>query len=610
MARDRSLRLSQSLSPFGVGAIYDNRGESFVAADISRWKARGDLLQAPRLAKSLGVRQLKSPPTRSARHGAPRGAGIPYIRFPRWMFCASCRRMRHWNVKSEQESDVPRCQNCRSRRTLVPMRFITICRDGHLDDVPWQRWAHSSGDSPAQKQCAASALEFRTRKNAGGGLGSLEVRCAAPGCGASRSLAGITAPGALRQIGEKCRGLQPWQFTSEALQHDMTPEVVQRGASNVHFAHTASAIDIPPESRFSEFAEPMIAVTSHPMFAAVMTAPDGPLAAQMIHVIAEECGVYETDVRAAVLTEVRRQTGEPGTEPPEDLQAAEWVAFRTPQPAGDDRDRFVTRHVSLPAEENQDQAATAVQILLRQLDKVVMAVRLREVRALTGFSRLEPGAPVVTPDLGRGLDWLPAIEVFGEGIFLSLKEDAIATWEMGPARARAQLLAERRDASHMSFWLPEVAPRFLLLHTMAHLLIRQLAFDSGYSSASLRERIYSRLPSSGAPEAGILIYTAAGDAEGTLGGLVRQAEPRRLAPSLLALLQRALWCGNDPICRDSNGQGIDSLNLAACHACVLISETSCVYRNALLDRLLVVGEPGGLSFFDAPLRLALEASVD
>jgi hypothetical protein len=606
MPTDRSVRLSQALSPFGVGAIYDVLGDSFVAADISRWKARGEVLRAPRLERNLGVAQLKSPPVRRSRFGTPKGAGVPYIRFPRWLFCSACRRMRQWNVRSEEEGDL-RCLNCRRRRTLVPMRFITICRDGHMDDVPWRRWAHSNAEHPAQKQCQAKALEFRTRKLAGGGLGSLEVACVAPGCGARRSLAGISAPGALAQIGEKCRGMQPWQYTADAAPHDVVPEVVQRGASNVHFAHIETSIDIPPESRFSEFSDAMIAVTSHQMFAAVMSAPDGPLAPPLIKAIAEECGVYESDVRAAVATEVRRQTGEGDVLPPDDLQAAEWLAFITPQPEGDDRDRFVTKHVDLGADGYQ--APPAVESLIAQLDKVVMAVRLREVRALKGFSRLEPGAPIVLPDLGRGLNWLPAIEVFGEGIFLSLSEELVTTWEGGPAQSRLERLGLRRDVSRMAFWLPEVSPRFVLLHTLAHLLIRQLAFESGYSSASLRERIYSRSSTTSGPEAGVLIYTAAGDAEGTLGGLVRQAEPRRLAPSLLALLQRALWCGNDPICRDSGGQGIDSLNLAACHACVLISETSCVYRNALLDRMLVVGEPK-VSFFDAPLRLALEASAN
>jgi hypothetical protein len=451
-------------------------------------------------------------------------------------------------------------------------------------------------------------LEFRTRKGAGGGLASLEIRCAAPGCGASRSLAGITGPKALAQIGVKCRGLQPWQFTSDAAEHDTTPEVVQRGASNVHFAHIVSAIDIPPESRFSEFSESMIAITTHPMFAALVSAPDGPIAPLAVKIIAETCGVYEADVRAAVADEVRRLTGGSEALVPEDLQASEWAAFVTPQPEGDDRDRFVTRHVDLSSSGHDGPGSAAVNLLLDQLGQVVMATRLREVRAMTGFSRLEPSGRIVKPDLGRGLDWLPGIEVFGEGIFLSLREDRVTAWETREAKTRAELLSSRRGASHAAFWLPEVSARFTLLHTIAHLLIRQFAFDSGYSSASLRERIYARTAASGSAEAGLLIYTAAGDAEGTLGGLVRLAEPPRLAPALLAMLQRALWCANDPICRDSRGQGLDALNLAACHACVLISETSCVYRNALLDRLMVVGDPA-TSFFEAPLRLALEASA-
>ena len=107
-------------------------------------------------------------------------------------------------------------------------------------------------------------------------------------------------------------------------------------------------------------------------------------------------------------------------------------------------------------------------------------------------------------------------------------------------------------------------------------------------------------------ETGVLIYTAAGDQEGTLGGLVRQGEPDRLAGSLLALLERATWCGTDPICRESSGQGLHGLNLAACHACTLVAETSCVHSNALLDRTLVAGSPTeGVSFFAEPLQHAL-----
>ncbi|MFD0740775.1 Zn-binding domain-containing protein [Phytohabitans flavus] len=128
----------------------------------------------------------------------------------------------------------------------------------------------------------------------------------------------------------------------------------------------------------------------------------------------------------------------------------------------------------------------------------------------------------------------------------------------------------------------------MLLHTLAHLLIRRLAFSCGYSAASLRERVYSAVGPD--PEAGFLIYTAAGDAEGTLGGLVRQGEPPRLAQTLLSALEEASWCSADPVCRESRGQGLGSLNLAGCHGCCLVAETSCERSNVLLDRVLVVGD--------------------
>jgi hypothetical protein len=413
----------------------------------------------------------------------------------------------------------------------------------------------------------------------------------------------------MKRFGIRCRGLQPWQVPRDETAHDETPEVVQRGASNVHFAQIESAIDIPPESRHAEFSEITLRVTSHAYFQAIMSNPTSPVVDGLIAGMALDLDVGESAIRDAIHAEVARQAGSTTAGPtgdPDDLQAAEWTAFITPFTGADERDKFITRHVAIDTSAMGVRQAHVVDALLSSFDRIVLATRLREVRALTGFSRLDPGETVVLPDLGRGLGWLPATEVFGEGVFLALTEDRIAKWERGTAADRVAILVQRRAASFIGGRLPQVSPRLVLLHTLAHLLIRQLAFESGYASASLRERIYARDPSTGRPQAGILIYTAAGDSEGTLGGLVRQGEPERLAPSLLALLQRALWCSNDPICRDSPGQGIDGLNRGACHACALVSETSCVMNNVMLDRSLVVGatEPG-VSFLESSLRLAI-----
>ena len=131
----------------------------------------------------------------------------------------------------------------------------------------------------------------------------------------------------------------------------------------------------------------------------------------------------------------------------------------------------------------------------------------------------------------------------------------------------------------------------MLLHTLAHVLINQLAFDCGYGSASLRERLYCDISDKEHPMQGILIYTASGDSEGTMGGLVRQGRSGRFESTLKRALQHAAWCSSDPVCIETTGQGADSANLAACHGCCLLPETSCEEGNRLLDRGLLVGTP-------------------
>jgi len=214
------------------------------------------------------------------------------------------------------------------------------------------------------------------------------------------------------------------------------------------------------------------------------------------------------------------------------------------------------------------------------------------VRALTGFRRYSADADLIPSDLsldGKRKQTLPAIEMFGEGIFLQFSEQFLVEWESrAEVQGRAGILIDRRAKTAWAQRLDVPEPRFIALHTIAHLLIRRLAYASGYSSASLQERIYAHTDR---PDhtAGILIYTAAGDAQGTLGGLVRLGDPDKVVPLMLAALDDADVCSNDPVCIESDRQGSSSLNLSACHGCALVSETSCETANRLLDRQLVLG---------------------
>jgi len=256
----------------------------------------------------------------------------------------------------------------------------------------------------------------------------------------------------------------------------------------------------------------------------------------------------------------------------DEIAESEWAAFTNAEPF--DTEDFRTRITSLAAATN----GPTTMALAALVTRVTLADALREVRAFSGFRRVTPGvqSDFVRAD-GRGYhdrplpDWLPAIEVRGEGVFLSLDEAALSTWESDPRVVdRVAGLADKATRSFMWNRLekrtgPSVSARYVMLHTLAHLLIRRLSFESGYGASSLRERVFARTTATGEVRfGGLLIYTAAGDAEGTLGGLVRQGKSRLLAPALLGALDDAAWCSADPLCSEQHAVSLDGLNLASC----------------------------------------------
>jgi hypothetical protein len=242
---------------------------------------------------------------------------------------------------------------------------------------------------------------------------------------------------------------------------------------------------------------------------------------------------------------------------------------------------------------------------------VVKVERLKEVRVQTGFSRIVPPTPGYDPEDEKALsykplDWLPASVIRGEGIFFSLNEKRISEWKNTPGvknRTEQILTAYKELLSVRGQKYEEqdlrITPEFILLHTIAHLFIRQLSLSSGYNTASIKERIYS---GGEAPSMqGVLIFTGTSDSDGTLGGLARLSEPTLFSSMLKDAVIDAVWCASDPICSDGIISTSESLNNAACHACVLLPETSCEHFNCFLDRTFVVGSPGepNLGFFSS-----------
>ncbi|MFI1535762.1 DrmB family protein [Streptomyces anandii] len=610
MSRTLRVRQSQTVVPFGVGAVFDIQGESFVATGIGDWPSRGrQRVDSPRLASRLGVTGFyAAPATANDRFGTLDAPGAPYIRFPSWLFCGACRRMTRWRIADEKPGRPPRCPSCSPGRALAPMRFVQICQAGHLSDVDWWFWAHSRQDAGERRQCGdRDKLRFLVSERASG-LEALSVACTAKGCGAARDLLDI-----LGTHGMRCSGRNPWQRASEAVECVKPVQVVQRTAGNLYYPIVHSALDIPETDAPAVTDEALAArVRAHDLWVSLCRGADSPRAEVFRSMIQEDTGV-DDQLLDTLLAE---ETGGPatatstGTGTPDrpDLSREEWDAFTAPTPPAT-RD-FALRETTLGlADETADPWAG----LSRRFGRIVLADRLREVRALSGFTRVSPDATVVPADTARRLRWLPAVEVFGEGIFLTLNKSELAAWE-ADTRVRRRVTGMRTDLDRSfqkdrleTLTGPELAPRFVLLHTLAHLLIRQLSFESGYTTASLRERIYAR------PEQdqyGILVYTAAGDAEGTLGGLVRQGEPHRLAETLLRMTEAAAWCSADPLCAEHTGQGFGNLNRAACHACALLPETSCETGNTLLDRALVVGGERVPGYLESIVTAARAAAAD
>ncbi|MGC9495640.1 DrmB family protein [Streptomyces sp. WG7] len=619
MSRTLRVRQSQTVVPFGVGAVFDIQGESFVATGIGDWPARGrQKLESPRLASRLGVTGFyAAPATANDRFDVPDAPGAPYIRFPSWLFCGSCRRMKRWRIADEKPGQPPRCPSCSPARTLAPMRFVQICQAGHLSDVDWWFWAHSRRDAGERRRCEErDRLRFLVSERASG-LEALSVTCTAKGCGASRDLLDI-----LGTHGMRCSGRNPWQRANERTECPRPVQIVQRTAGNLYYPIVHSALDIPESDVPADHGDEGLAarVREHDLWVSLCRVAATPRAGVFRTMIQEDTGADDALMDALLAEETGQPVPPPGASPDapvSDAQAAparpdlsreEWAAFTAPVPPAT-RD-FALRETTLGlAGETTDPWAA----VSRRFGRIVLADRLREVRALSGFSRVSPDATAVPADTARRLKWLPAVEVFGEGVFLTLDRAELASWE-ADADVRKRVTGMRTDLARSfqrdrleALTGPELAPRFVLLHTLAHLLIRQLSFESGYTTASLRERVYAR------PEQdqyGILVYTAAGDAEGTLGGLVRQGEPPRLAETLLRMTEAAAWCSADPLCAEHTGQGFGNLNRAACHACALLPETSCETGNTLLDRALVVGGEHVPGYLEPIVTAARAAAAD
>lgn len=611
------VRCSQAVHTFGIGGHVDLPKFSAIVLGLDQWKRGGwtptgtaNAISEPRLLglvrSFLGpqVKQLTRMPVPSEDLENPDGIGIPLATFPRWYRCSRCeiaapldqgiftfkRNLYKPDETGYFHENCPKTQG-RKPPQVSPVRFVVACRNGHLDDFPWKTFlaAGSNGCDGSNPKCGKSV--FIQERGVAAEVADIWVRCAADGCNASRQMIHAFGQSARNQLGS-CTRHHPHlgRGHHDAACDDGELRTMLLGASNQWFGVIASALGLP-----SGGAELPSLVAKH--WGSLKKA-DSLEKVDLLRDMGklEECGVAkysDEDIVAAVRAHEGGGNAEPEKTSLAEIKDQEWSIFSKWRSApSTDRD-FKLRGVGVPS---------AYQALI---EEVVAVDRLRLVKSLTGFTRVDsPGdyADIAEiPDVKRVAlsagppEWVPSYEVRGEGIFIQLREKAIVEWAARPTVTdRAAALAEGYASFRKSRGLETDegfdAIRYALLHTLSHLLLREFAVECGYTSASLQERIYSRGPDEEAgPQAGILLMTAAADSQGTLGGLVELARPERLTRHLDQALARAGLCASDPLCSEYVPNAQDAkLHGASCHACAFVSETSCERGNKFLDRSLLV----------------------
>ncbi|MFF4019257.1 DrmB family protein [Streptomyces sp. NPDC001843] len=586
LPRRGSVRRSQMITTYGVGSLIAVDNESFIVSGIDEAHRSWSLDEAPiihehRLARVLGVSHFRLPP---ASEDTSKD-GVRVRRFPLWHSCPKCQSLQHvrgFNPPVGRNV----CTDC-DDEPLVPSRFVVACEDGHLDDFPYWKWLHRKNrDEGATGHCGGQMSMRFSGQSAS--LRSILISCT---CGVPEvSMEGAFRRSALTDLGVRCEGRRPWLEGAPAEFCTQAPRTLQRGSSAVWQPVLKSALSIPPWS-------------------------DG-LAAKLVGHWDNLRALGSREKIEIYLMGAFQGDDSVSLDAVMDLLEAE--QDEDPAPDGDSGSSGVSRYQALRRQEYErlcsgnelQNKGRDEQFICEQpisnpailepfgVATPMLVKRLREVRALKAFTRIaDPESSSEGREAELALtppDWLPAMEVHGEGVFVRLDENRLDEWAGAVSTAARvelmrtnhdRLLRERATDPSEAPSSP-ATPRMVLLHTLAHVLINEWSLDAGYPASALRERLYAD-----AGMAGFLIYTATSDSAGSLGGVVAQGEPDRLAEALRSALRRASWCSADPLCIETGSSGAGGTNRAACHACVMLPETSCEYNNILLDRALLVGTP-------------------
>ena len=615
MKNDNPIRTSQLIRPFGVGSLYVTKeGAGLIACGLDHWyksfngasrnkdELEEFLIYEWRLQRQLNVSHFRSPPEfrekdfTSTINDKNTGLEMPFLRFPKWHFCKKCRKMEELALHRRGK---PRCRDC--KLVLIQVPIVVICESGHIQDFPWNEWVHRT----ASPTCDDKNLFYKFSGSPG--LQGQRIECGT--CKKSRTLGGVLFGTRLQdslstEHKYSCSGKRIWNHQETPSPCNSNLRATLRSSSNIYYAVLESSIFVP--ENFDSLPEELIKIFNS---AVIRTKVD--TLNQIGHTITPDI-IRDTSYKK----ELKKFSDEQILRAIKNMIDANSLSNSANIPKEENQNDFkFPEYLLFQKNNDSDDSRTIVldktnykEIVSNFFDKITLVKTLKKTEVLCGFNRILPNGSISKRELSELMwaerpeyqdSWLPAVNHKGEGIFLQFKEDMIKEFEnrevvLERVRNFKKIIQREWEASRMN-------PRYIFLHTFAHLLINTLIYECGYGAAALQERIYSSNDEKN-PMAGILIYTSSGNKEATMGGLVRMGQPDYLERVIEKCIENSKWCSVDPVCMEVGevaGQGPYSSNLASCHNCSLVPETSCEFFNSYLDRGFVTGniKNDNLGFF-------------
>jgi len=588
------IRLSQIVMSFGPGALVDLPDRSVIMAGLEHWKYDPETLaqsaiEEPRLIEKVetwlenaGVNfarplRLRTPPPMSDDEHNTFNRVKGFV-FPQW-FISKETEMREGRQARRLAHRDRLDKNLKMEGYVLPfnpVRVVQSCPNGHISDIDWRALAHSSTGGA---RCPAGQLTWE-EEGTSGDISRVRIACS---CGAFRPLGDVllTGAGNVSLLG-LCNGDRPWLGPRKRENCGVPLRMLNRSATNAYFPVSISVISIP------EADDPVMAkVIEHWADLADIKEFDD---LKVVLRVSPRLKVAFEGIKVELVFEAIRQKQGAAPKQVVMVKEAEFKALSNVRPEQiTDKPDGIFFATELKKESWQGP-------LMKGISKVVLVHRLREVMAQVGFTRLEGMSNNTNGEmdlsikpamLASSIEWLPAVENRGEGIFLEFDSAVIKAWAAQDAvKKRANTLYlgfQEWKRDHNSSTRNFEGVEYYMLHSLSHMLLSSLALECGYPLSSLRERVYAM-----DGKYGILIYTGSSDAEGTLGGLIDAG--RRISRHLQRALRDAKLCSNDPVCshHDPVKKGGQYLSGSACHGCLLVPETSCEQFNNLLDRSLVV----------------------